>query len=109
MKCPNIPTVRFSGSSKAAIKRIKRMRRVANVLASVLAGSVLLEIFTGNGALGSANNIKKKDWETWAKAMRAVPNMAKKSINDIVQLQLIEGSLTISERKFWEAVAYGCR
>jgi len=64
MKCPNISTVRFSGSSKAAIKQIKRIRGAANVLASVLAGSVLLEIFAGNGALNGANNSRKKDWET---------------------------------------------
>jgi len=41
----------------------------------VLAGSVLLEVFAGKGALGSANNIRKKDWKQWAKAMRFVPRM----------------------------------
>jgi len=108
MKCPIIPIVRFSLSSKAAIKDIRRIREAANVLASALAGSVLLEIFAGNGALNSANKIRKKDWETWAEAMRAVPNMARKRIKFIAQEQLLQFPMK-SERKFWEAIDHGCR
>jgi len=108
VKHPNISTMRFSASSRDAIKDIKRIQGAANLLATVLAGSVLFEIFIGNGALSSANNIREKDWETWAKAMRAVPNMVRASINRIAREQLLKFPGK-SEREFWEAIEHGSR
>ncbi len=109
MTCPNITNLIFSPTGKRAINEIKRKQNLANVLASVLAGSVLLEIFVGNGALGSANNIKKKDWDVWAKAMRSVPIMLSKEINRISQFQLLDHTIDTKERQFWEGVVYGCK
>ncbi|HEB92161.1 MAG TPA: hypothetical protein ENI94_01565 [Gammaproteobacteria bacterium] len=100
--------LRFSEQSEKAIGRIKQIQGAANVLSGVLASSVLLEIFAGNRVLGSANNIRKKDWEIWAKAMRAVPNVVSREINFIAQEQLMK-PLAMDERNFWRAVADGCR
>ncbi len=108
MACPDISMLRFSHSGEAAIKRIKQIQGAANALSSVLTGSVLLEIFAGNRVLGSANNIRKKDWETWAEAMRAVPNVVSRQINFIAQEQLMQ-PLATDEKEFWEAVLDGCR
>ncbi|MCF6324899.1 MAG: hypothetical protein L3J89_11360 [Gammaproteobacteria bacterium] len=108
MKCPDITGLYFSLTGKKAIERIRQKQRLANVLSSVLAGSVLLEIFVGNGELGGANNILKKDWDVWAKSMRSVPTILRRIIEDIAREQLLE-PMPEKERKFWEAVAHGCK
>ncbi len=107
MACPDISMLIFSHSGEAAIRRIKQIQGAANALSSVLGGSVLLDIFVGNRVLGSANNIRKKDWEIWADAMRAVPSMVSREINIIAQEQLMH-PLAMNEREFWEAVLDGC-
>lgn len=110
MACPDISMLRFSDQSKKAIERIKQIQGAANVLSSMLGGSVLLKIFAGHRIQlqGSAHNIVQKDWELWAQAMRAVPNMVSREINIIAQEQAMQ-SLAMDERNFWRAVADGCR
>ncbi len=110
MVCPDISMLRFSQAGEAAIEDIKRIQGSANALAGMLSSSVLLKIFTGHRIQlqGSAHNIVQKDWELWAQAMRAVPNMVSREINRIAQEQVMQ-PLAMDERSFWRAVADGCR
>lgn len=108
MACPDILGLEFSGSGKEALKEIKRIQGVGNMLASVLGGSALLEIFAGNKILGSVHNISKKDWSIWAEAMRSVPNIVRKEIR-LIAFDESQRASTIQEREFWRVVVDGCR
>ena len=109
MECPDISMLRFSRSSETAIEQIKQVQSAGNLLASALAGSALLKIFTGHRVQvqGSAHNIIQKDWDLWAQAMRAVPLSVNRRILNIASMQLLNPN-PADERQFWEAVVYGC-
>lgn len=109
MECPDISMLIFSHSSEAAIKEINRIQGLGNLLASVMAGSVLLEIFTGYHmqVQGTAHKIVQKDWKLWAQAMRAVPNIVSRRIY-LIAFEQTQKSTATDERQFWTAVMEGC-
>jgi len=108
--CPDISMLLFSPPGKVAINKIRQIQRTSKLLSTILGVSPLLEIFVGNGALGGAYNISKKDWGTWANAMRVAPNVKSRRIEDVARRYLVDNlSLRGKEQTFWIAVAHGCR
>ncbi|MCF6363220.1 MAG: hypothetical protein L3J88_07720 [Gammaproteobacteria bacterium] len=85
------------------------MQKAGNMLARVLGSSVLLKIFTGHRIQlqGSAHNIVQKDWELWAQAMRATPNIVRRRIY-LIAFKQSQKSIANDERQFWTAVMEGC-
>lgn len=110
MKSPTINGLVFDQASIRAIKDIRGRKELANILATLLAGSVLFEIFGGRGGFGHpleyAWNITQYDWHTWSQAMMAVPDILRGSI----RLEASKQSLAHfgKEHEFWTAVAYAC-
>lgn len=112
MKSPAINGLIFDQASIRAIKDIKERQGRANVLATLLPGSVFFEIFGGRGGVGHpleyAWNISQYDWITWSQAMAAIPAVLRGTIQRIASFEAEAHFRSRKEHDFWVAVAYAC-
>lgn len=110
MHCPDIDGLTFDQSSLDALEEIRQVKKLGNILATVLAGSVWVKIFIGRTGLanpfGIGWSISRYEWEVWAEAMKASNPIVSGRIQQIAfrQAEIHSGK----EFKFWEAMMYGC-
>ena len=108
MECTSISGLRLDQASKEGLQRIHRIHNLSNVLATTMAAGTLTNIFAGNGAGESIYNISTNDWQTFAKAVRAIPDIAQNRIRQEASLQVLEHGNDIKQERFWKAIYDGC-
>jgi hypothetical protein len=108
MKCVPVEDVTFDEKSIEAIEDIKRRTELAEILPTVMATGVMVNIFAGKGALKSAYNIAQTDFEALAKAIAALPHLERVVIRRIAQRQQLDLYRSPKEVEFWKGVEYGC-
>jgi hypothetical protein len=109
MSCPEIKSLTFSADGERSIRAIVAKQNLGNLLAGLVATSQILEIFSGGGLtpFGMARNIAESDWVAWAKAMKSVGDITRRTIKEeAAQLALKTSG---KEHEFWVAVHYGCQ
>lgn len=108
MECPVIYGLGFDGKSVKGIKEIRTVNDFSDKLAGMLAVGTMAAIFVGSKPLQAAHNIKKTDWEVFAKAMTKVPTIKRRRISQIAKLQIMDHYGDPKQGRFWEGVRDGC-
>lgn len=108
MRCPDIERVTFSQRSHQAIEDIHKVDRFAMALQRVTAGGVVVNIFAGNGPLEASYALRSTDFAAMAKALSAMPQIARRRISNIAQETALYTS-SPAEKLFWHAVVDGCK
>lgn len=114
MKCPEIFDLHFSPEGKKAINRIADIQELGDLLATVLGGGVVYQLFVGRGTGNkrvdtglTMHTVIGYDWNVWAQAMASVNPIVRNEIKKIAKgMMLVKTSR--SEYIFWEAVDNGC-
>lgn len=112
MKCVPITGLKLDNESKAALKRIKDKRNLANALSAVLTVGVFNSIFTKSSAPQAAYNITQTDWNLYSEAMAALPKIQKGIIEKEIDMMIIHYQLGEYNHKltqFWKGMKEGCR
>ncbi|MGO3391795.1 hypothetical protein ACT3S9_19835 [Pseudoalteromonas sp. AOP31-A2-14] len=107
MICPDISDLEFSERGKLAVKEIRRIKGVNQWLSSAIVVGTFANIFAGNGMIKSHYNLTQTDFNSFNKALRDSPSIARQTIKTISGLQAIRAK-TSKERQFWKAVYNGC-
>ncbi|MCG7543637.1 hypothetical protein MHM93_05495 [Pseudoalteromonas sp. MM17-2] len=97
----------FSDRGKLAVKEIRRIKEINQWLSSTIVVGTFANIFAGNGIIKSHYNLTQTDFNSFNKALRDSPSIAKRTIKTISGLQAIRAK-TSKERQFWKAVYNGC-
>lgn len=112
MECIPINGLVFDQQSIDAIEDIKRRNDLFIILSKVMTYGTFFTIFAGKGSKGSglmtAHNIKQSDFEMLAKALKGMPLIQRKIIQDIALRQVILHMSKHKERMFWTGIAEGC-
>ncbi len=108
VRCPDIERITFSQRSQQAIEEIRKVDRFTMMLQRVTAGGVVMNIFAGNGPIETTYSLASTDFAAMAKAMSAMPEIARRRISNIAQESAFYTSSS-AEKIFWNAVVDGCR
>ncbi|MBX2808688.1 MAG: hypothetical protein KTR20_08660 [Cellvibrionaceae bacterium] len=112
MACTPIVSLKLDDESKAALKRIKQHKKIAKVVGVMTSIGVLNSIFTKNKLPVSAFNITQTDWESYSKAMEALPRYQKAIIEQEVKLMILHYQMNGYDRRhvlFWKGILNGCK
>lgn len=115
--CQPIANLRFDQHSLRPLERIKQLQKTGKWINGLLGANIVFGIMFGKSAgMSSAivppYQITQTDWEGYARAMRAVPLIAKVEIEKEGERMYLRYATDNSNReleKFWKGVAYGCR
>lgn len=109
MDCRNINNLVLDERDLEVIQDIRRVQQAGQRLQRALPAGVMANIFVGSNSVQVSYNISSTDWEQFAKAMMALPNIVRTRIYQEATFRQLEGGLTHEQRLFWKAVAEGCR
>jgi hypothetical protein len=107
MQCPNLGEIAFSAHSVQAINEIRRKKELGKLLAVVVSAGHVINIFLGNDALKATYSLQSTDFVAFARAMKAIPDVARAAIYKTATEAWYYSS-NHKERQFWQAIASGC-
>mgnify|MGYP000485753352 CR=1 FL=1 len=108
MGCPSIQGLTLDSDSQKAIDQIRHKADLANFLGGATSFGVLVNIFNTRQPTLMSYNIYQTDFQSFARAISAVPLIYRKSIALIASQQELR-NIDYKQRTFWKAVRQGCK
>ncbi|MFC3024928.1 hypothetical protein ACFODT_14010 [Vibrio zhugei] len=96
--------VEFSRESKEALDEISQKKDMANALSVFIGMSAMIDIFAGNGVIGSSYKISTTDFELLAKSMRSSNPILIRQVEDISARMYLKSSISNQEKVFWRCL-----
>lgn len=96
--------VEFSSESKRALDEISEMKDMANALSVFIGMSAMIDIFAGNGVIGSSYKISTTDFELLAKSMYSSNPILVRQVENIAGRMYLKSSLSYEEKQFWRCL-----
>ncbi|SEB04143.1 hypothetical protein [Alkalimonas amylolytica] len=109
MECPDLNSLVLSERDFEVINEIRRIHQNGRLLERALPAGVMATIFVGSNSMQASYNITTTDWEMFAQAMAALPNIVRTRVYQQANLRRLERGITPQQSLFWRAVADGCR
>ena len=108
MYCPSFIDLKFSQTSKDALKEINRKQELSQLLAKAVSYGSVINMFLGNDALKSSYSISGHDFMLMTQALQTIPHITRRVIEDIAGNTYLKVT-NYDEKKFWKAVYSGCK
>ncbi|ENM3848723.1 hypothetical protein FXF08_03115 [Vibrio cholerae] len=96
--------VEFSSESKRALDEIAEMKDMANALSAFIGVSAMMDIFAGNGVIGSSYKIATTDFELLAKSMHSSNPILIRQVENIAARMYMKSSISQDEKVFWRCL-----
>ncbi len=99
--------------SKEAIKRIRNIPLLGNMLAGSISSGVFANIFVNNNPPVASYNIIQADWNLYSEAMQAIPlitrRLVEREIDTMYWHYQMPGKYDHKHVKFWRGLRNGCK
>lgn len=96
--------VEFSLESRQALKEISEKQDMANILSVFIGMSAMIDIFAGNGVIGSSYKISTTDFELLAKSMHSSNPILVRQVENIAGQMYLKSSISNQEKQFWRCL-----
>nr|WP_193988806.1 hypothetical protein [Lelliottia steviae] len=109
--CQPIQGLKFDSVSQRTLQKIAQKKESGNLLSAALTAGVFSSIFTKSSPAQAAYNITQTDWSLYAKSMKAVPIITRRSIEKDVEFMILHYQMHNNPKllKFWQGVYNGCK
>lgn len=96
--------VEFSSESKRALDEIAEMKDMPNALSAFIGVSAMMDIFAGNGVMGSSYKIATTYFELLAKSMHSSNPILIRQVENIAARMYMKSSISQDEKVFWRCL-----
>lgn len=109
--CKPIQGLKFDAISQKALNKISQKKESGKLLAAALTAGVFSNIFTKSSSTQVAFNITQTDWSLYAKSMKSVPIITRRSIEKDVEFMILHYQMHNNQKllNFWQGVYNGCK
>ena len=112
-ECVPISGLVLDTESKEAIKRIRDIPRLGNMLAGSISSGVFANIFVNNNPPVASYNICQTDWKLYSEAMQGIPHITKRLVEREIDTMYwhyqMPGNYDYKHVKFWRGLKNGCK